>query len=52
MSARARIRRRRRRGWVERILWGIRIVAIVVLTWGVTGTVVQGMSGDGPTGEA
>ena len=52
MSARARIRRRRRRGWVERILWGIRIVAIVVLTWGVTGTVVQGMRGDGPTGEA
>ena len=45
-------RRRRRRGWVELVLLGTRIVAVAVLALGVFGTVVQGMNGEGPSGEA
>ncbi|MXZ67981.1 MAG: branched-chain amino acid ABC transporter permease [Acidimicrobiia bacterium] len=44
--------RRRRPGWVDSFLWVVRIGAIVLLIWGVAGTVVQGLSGEGPTGEA
>ena len=44
--------RRRRPGWVDSFLWVVRVGAIVLLIWGVAGTVVQGLSGQGPTGEA
>lgn len=44
--------RRRRPGWVDSFLWVVRVGAIILLIWGVTGTVVQGLSGQGPTGEA
>ena len=51
-SSPAPIRRRRRRGWVDAILWIIRIAAILVIAWGTTGTVAQSLNGEGPTGEA
>ena len=44
--------RKRRLGWVDVFLWFVRIAALVVLVWGVTGTVIQGVNGEGPTGEA
>ncbi|MYF84956.1 MAG: hypothetical protein F4176_12920, partial [Acidimicrobiia bacterium] len=44
--------RRRRPGWVDTLLWIVRVGAIILLIWGVAGTVVQGLSGRGPTGEA
>lgn len=44
--------RRKWPGWVDTFMWGVRIAAIVVLVWGVTGTVIQGAAGEGPTGEA
>ena len=45
-------RYKRRPGWVDAFLWIVRIAALVVLVWGVAGTVVQGIAGEGPTGEA
>ena len=44
--------RNRRTGWVDTFLWSIRIAALVVLVWGAAGTVIQGVNGQGPTGEA
>ena len=44
--------RRKRPGWVDTFLWIVRVGAIILLIWGVAGTVVQGLSGRGPTGEA
>jgi len=37
---------------VDTFLWIVRVGAIILLIWGVAGTVVQGLSGRGPTGEA
>ncbi|MFQ5966313.1 MAG: branched-chain amino acid ABC transporter permease [Acidimicrobiia bacterium] len=45
-------RRRRRLGWVDAFLWAIRIAAIVVISWGVIGSVVASISGEGLTAEA
>ncbi len=39
-------------GWVDSFLWTVRIAAVAVLIWGVAGTVVQGVAGEGPTAEA
>ena len=44
--------RRRWPGWVDSFLWGARLAAIVLLIWGISGTVIQGINGEGPTGEA
>ena len=44
--------RRWRRGWVDTFLWLVRLGAIVVLIWGVAGTVVQGINGQGPSAQA
>ena len=37
---------------MDSFLWVVRVGAIILLIWGVAGTVVQGLSGQGPTGEA
>ncbi|MDE0168860.1 MAG: branched-chain amino acid ABC transporter permease [bacterium] len=46
------IRRWRRRGWGDALIWIIRIAAILVIAWGISGTVAQSVNGEGPTGEA
>lgn len=45
-------RRRFRLSWVDGFLWFIRISALVVIGWGVTGTIIKALDGTGPTGEA
>ena len=51
-AAATRSPRRRRPGWVDSFLLAVRIAAIVLLIWGIAGTVVKGINGEGPTGEA
>ncbi|WP_420613067.1 branched-chain amino acid ABC transporter permease [Candidatus Spongiisocius sp.] len=51
-AAATRLPRRRRPGWVDSFLLAVRIAAIVLLIWGIAGTVVKGINGEGPTGEA
>ena len=53
MTTSSAVRRRWRvPNWVDSFLWFLRLAAILVLIWGVTGTVVRGINGEGPTGEA
>ncbi len=53
MTTSSALRRRWRiPNWVDSFLWFLRLAAILVLIWGVTGTVVRGINGEGPTGEA
>ncbi|MCY3538503.1 MAG: branched-chain amino acid ABC transporter permease [bacterium] len=37
---------------MDSLLWAVRLVAILVLIWGVAGTIVQGLNGAGPSAEA
>jgi branched-chain amino acid transport system permease protein len=45
-------RRRRRLGFVDSFLWALRVGAVVVIVWGVIGSVLRSVSGEGLTGEA
>ena len=35
--------------WVDSFLWGIRVLAVVIISWGIIGTVIDAANGVGPS---